>query len=86
MVVFTALKAGKREKLPTAEELVGVPPALAGESDVIGEAVEADSVLQGIELSDDEMKSRKMMEQVEDMVKEKPEDAARLLGRWITGT
>lgn len=86
MVVFTALKAGKREKLPTAEELVGVPPALQGEADVIGEAVEADSVLQGIELTDDEMKGRKMMEQVEDMVKEKPEDAARLLGRWISGT
>lgn len=86
MLVVTALKAGKRERLPSAQELVGVPPALAGEADVIGEAVEADSVLQGIELSDEEMKSRKMMEQVEDMVKEKPEDAARLLGRWITGT
>lgn len=86
MVVFTALKSSKREPLPSAAELVGVPPALESNADLIGEAVEADSVLAGVELSDDEMKGRKMMEQVEELVKERPDEAARLLGRWIAGT
>ena len=83
MVVFTALRASKREALPTAAELVGVPPQLETASDLIGEVGEADSVLQGLELTDDDMKGRKMMEQVEELVKDRPEEAARLLGRWI---
>jgi flagellar M-ring protein FliF len=86
MVVMTAMRASKREALPTAEELVGLPPQLANNADLVGEAMEADSVLQGLELSDDEMKTRKMMEQVTDLVTEKPDEAARLLGRWIAGT
>lgn len=86
MVVFTALKSTKREPLPSAEELVGAPPQLSGDADLIGEAIEADSVLQGLELSDEEMKSRKLEEQVTDLVEDKPEDAARVLGRWIAGT
>ncbi|HBS28719.1 MAG TPA: hypothetical protein DEB06_04540 [Phycisphaerales bacterium] len=85
LVVVMAMRATKRESLPTAAELVGLPPALEGTTDLVGEATEADSVLQGLELSDDEMKHRKMMEQVSELVDEKPEDAARLLGRWVQG-
>lgn len=85
LVVATAMRATRRESLPTAAELVGLPPALEGAGDLVGEATEADSVLQGLELSDDEMKHRKMMEQVAELVQEKPDDAARLLGRWVTG-
>lgn len=85
LVAVTAVKATKREPLPTAEELVGLPPALETNADLIGEAGEADSVLQGIELDDEEMKRRKMHEQVSDLVKEKPQDAAALVGKWITG-
>jgi flagellar biosynthesis/type III secretory pathway M-ring protein FliF/YscJ len=85
LVVLTALRATRREALPTAAELVGLPPALDHASDLVGEAGEADSVLQGLELSDDEMKHRKMMEQVSELVTEKPSEAARVLGRWVTG-
>lgn len=85
LVVATAMRATRRETLPTAAELVGLPPALEGSADLVGEATEADSVLQGLELSDEEMKHRKMMEQVAELVQEKPDDAARLLGRWVTG-
>ncbi|MDX2114373.1 MAG: flagellar M-ring protein FliF C-terminal domain-containing protein [Planctomycetota bacterium] len=86
MVVMTAMRASKREPLPTAAELVGVPPALEGDADLIGEAGEADSALQGLELSEDELRTQKVSEQVAEMVKEKPQDAARLVGRWIAGT
>lgn len=85
LVVLTALRATRREQLPTAAELVGLPPALDHASELVGEAGEADSVLQGLELSDDEMKHRKMMEQVSELVSEKPAEAARVLGRWVTG-
>lgn len=84
LVVMTAFRASKQEKLPTAEELVGVPPTLPGDADIVGEATEADSVLSGIELSDDEMKERKIAEQVEAVAKDRPRDAASILGRWMT--
>jgi flagellar biosynthesis/type III secretory pathway M-ring protein FliF/YscJ len=84
LVVMTAFRASKQEKLPTAAELVGVPPTLPGDSDIVGEATEADSVLSGIELSDDEMKDRKVLEQVEAVAKDRPRDAASILGRWMT--
>jgi len=85
LVVFTALRSTKTEELPTAAELVGLPPALDNTSDLIGEADEADSVLQGVELSDDEMRQRKMMDQVNEMVDEQPSDAGKLLSRWVAG-
>jgi flagellar biosynthesis/type III secretory pathway M-ring protein FliF/YscJ len=84
LVVMTAFRASKQEKLPTAAELVGVPPTLPGDSDIVGEATEADSVLSGIELSDDEMKDRKVLEQVEAVAKDRPRDAASILSRWMT--
>lgn len=86
MVLVTAIKSTRREPLPTAEELVGLPPALEGGSELVGEAGEAESALTGIELTDDDMRTRKIGEQVADLVTEKPDDAARLLGRWIAGS
>ncbi len=85
LVVFTALRSTRTEELPTAAELVGLPPALDNTSDLIGEADEADSVLQGVELSDSEMMQRKMMDQVNEMVDEQPDDAGKLLSRWVAG-
>lgn len=85
LVVLTAMKSSKREALPTAAELVGLPPTLDGGTDLVGEAGEAESALTGVELSDDQMRTRKISEQVAEMVSEKPDDAARLLGRWIGG-
>lgn len=85
LVVFTALRSVKAEVLPSAAELVGLPPALDNTSDLVGEADEVDSVLQGIELTEDEIRVRKVTEQVNDLVDDKPDDAARLIGRWITG-
>lgn len=80
---FTVRRATKAEKLPTAEELIGLPPALSGETDLVGEAGEADAALSGIELSDDAIQSQKVLEQVLDMVKQRPAEAAGLLNRWI---
>ncbi len=83
LVVFTALRASKQEELPSAEELVGIPPALDTDEEIVGEAEGIEPPLQGIELSDDEMKKRKMGEQITDMVRDRPEDAAKIVQRWM---
>ncbi len=86
LMVVTAMKGNKREVLPSAAELVGLPPALDDVSDLIGEAAEADSVLAGVELTDEEIKSRKIMEQIDDMVGEDSQQVATVLSQWISGS
>lgn len=77
-------RAGQRVELPTPEELVGVPPALASASDLIGEADESHAPLAGIEVGDDDMKAANLLEQVRELVAKSPEDAARLVNRWVS--
>ncbi len=83
LIVVTAMKATKRETLPTASDLVGIPPALQEDADLIGEALEAESQLEGVELSDEELKHHKQMEQVAGLVTDQPTEAATLLNKWI---
>ncbi len=83
LMALTVRRATKAEKLPTAEELIGLPPALSGEADLVGEAGEADAALAGIELTDESIQSQKVLEQVLDMVKQRPDEAAGVLNRWI---
>ena len=77
-------KAGKKPELPTAEELVGLPPALETKTDLIGEADESDTPLAGIELGEGEVRTQKLMEQVAELVKTNPEGAAKLIKRWVS--
>jgi flagellar biosynthesis/type III secretory pathway M-ring protein FliF/YscJ len=86
MMFMLVRKSGKKPNMPTAEELVGLPPELEAPSDVIGDALEGDSPLSGIEVGEDEVQSQKMLEQVADLVKDSPETAAKLLNRWIQTT
>ena len=84
MMFLMVRKASVREQLPTASELVGIPPALAAaESDLVGEADEASPALEGVELNDDAIRRTQMLDQITDMVNNTPEDAAALLRRWM---
>lgn len=83
-VVITAFKANKREILPSAEELVGIPPALQDSDSIVGEAMEADSALAGVELNEDQLKMRKMRDQIAELVTDNPEQAAKVINRWAT--
>ncbi len=51
--------------------------------DIYGEANEGDAVLTGIELDDETLQSRKMVDEVSIMIKENPENAATLVKRWM---
>ena len=84
LMAMALKKAGRRPELPTAEELVGMPPALEGTGDVMGEAGEAESALSGIELTDEDMQRRQMLEQVTTFVHDSPDEAAGLFQRWMS--
>lgn len=57
-------------------------PLIVGD-DFIGEAGEGGAVLTGIELDDETLKSRKMVDEVSTMIRESPENAATLMKRWM---
>lgn len=83
MMLLMVKRSGKRIDLPTPEDLVGVPPALAMDADIIGEAGSGQAPLMGIEIQDDEVRVQNMLEQVAELVGQNPEGAASLLKRWI---
>lgn len=53
------------------------------EDEMIGEAGEGEAVLTGIELDDDTLASRKMVDEVSTMIKDNPENAAALIKKWL---
>jgi flagellar biosynthesis/type III secretory pathway M-ring protein FliF/YscJ len=84
MMFIMVRKANVREALPTAEELIGVPKALADtDADIIGEAGEGVLSLEGFEIDDDELKRQQMLRQISEMARNAPSDAAVLLRRWV---
>jgi len=76
-------KATQQLELPDIDELAGVPPKLPGEEEVTGEAAEADETMFGMELTEEELEVRRMADQIAEMVKENPYEAANLLNRWV---
>ncbi|MBX3379194.1 MAG: hypothetical protein KF805_03805 [Phycisphaeraceae bacterium] len=83
MMAIMVKRAGVGTTIPSPEEIVGLPPALATKNDLIGEADESDAPMMGIEVDDAEVRNTKMLDQVTDWVKGSPEGAAKLLNRWI---
>ncbi len=70
--------------LPSAEELVGIPPSLSSSlDDLIGEADESDPAIDAVELDDEELRARTIMEQIGELVGHDPGDATRVVNRWI---
>ncbi len=84
MMIMMVRKSSRTAELPTAEELVGLPPKLETQSDLMGEAEETDTPMAGIEVGEDQASANKMLEQVGEMVKSSPEAAAKMVNRWIT--
>ncbi len=83
MMLLMVRKATRKVEMPTAEEIVGIPPALDSIGEVVGEADESQSPMEGIEISPDEVNASKLLTQVTDLVGERPDIAARLLSRWV---
>ncbi|NLE29444.1 MAG: hypothetical protein GX629_07240 [Phycisphaerae bacterium] len=86
MVLMMLKKASTNVAVQNLEfkEPVNEPtPPLDADSGPIGEAVSSDGVLQGIEVDEDTIRTRKMAEQVATLVKEDPSSAAALVRQWI---
>jgi len=76
--------AGNRD-LPSAAELVGIPPSLSTSIDeLIGEADESDPAIDAVELDDEELRTRTIMQQLGELVGRDPTDATRVVNRWIS--
>lgn len=83
LMVGMAHKATQQSPQPTAAELAGVPPTLSADDDLVGEANESDLSMAGIELSEDEVRTRRIVEQIGEMVRSNPVESASLLRRWV---
>lgn len=82
MMLTMVRRSSKDIKLPTAEELVGLPPQLEGDNDLIGEADEGDSAMAGIEVDDAVIQIQQLRDQVTELIASDPESAAGLVERW----
>ena len=76
-------RATKQPQLPSLEELAGVPPTLPTEDEIIGEAMATDASLAGYEVEQEDLETRKIAEQISEMIMSSPEEATQLFHRWI---
>jgi len=83
MMIAMLRRAGKKTELPAAEELVGLPTSLDAGVDAVGEAEESESAMAGIEVGEEQIEAKKILEQVEALVDKDPQSASKLLGRWV---
>lgn len=83
LMFYMVRKATKPSTMPTAEELAGVPPQLDGEEDLIGEVMEHEPSMPGMELDDEDVQSRKVAQQIGELIENYPYEAAALFKRWI---
>ena len=82
MMLMMVKRSSKNIELPSAEELVGLPPQLEGANDMIGEADESDSAMTGIEIEDAMVQIRQLRDQVGELITADPDAAAGLVERW----
>ena len=69
--------------LPSLEELAGVPPDPAQRRRTDGRGRRGRTSMDGVEIDEEEMKSRHLAEQISELIVSSPADATGLLGRWV---
>jgi flagellar biosynthesis/type III secretory pathway M-ring protein FliF/YscJ len=82
MMLLMVKRSSKKIELPSAQDLVGVPPHLDAVGDLVGEASEGEHVMTGIEIDDQVVQVQQLRDQVTDLINQNPESAAGLLERW----
>lgn len=83
IMMMMARKATKIAPLPSPEELAGVPPQINAEEELLGEVVESEPAMTGVELDEQEVQNRKVAQQINELITKFPGDAANLFRRWI---
>jgi len=82
MMAMMVKRSSNKIELPSAQDLVGVPPHLESVGDLVGEASEGEHVMTGIEIDDQLIEVQQIREQVAELIKQDPESAAGLVERW----
>ncbi len=82
MMLMMVKRSSKNIELPSAEELVGLPPDIGMNSDLVGEAGEGENAMTGIELDDEVLQVQQLRDQVNELIGADPESAAQLIERW----
>jgi flagellar M-ring protein FliF len=83
MLFMMVRSATKQPPMPSVEELAGVPPMLpTDDDDLVGEAEEAEPSMAGVEIDEDEIRVRKLAEQIGDMIKANPQEAGMIFNKW----
>lgn len=84
MMFMMVRRSSEPETMPTVEELAGVPPVLDDEAqEIVGEADEVTPALVGVELDDEELRRKQMLDQLNELIKKEPTEVATLLRRWM---
>ena len=83
IMLYLRRTALQHPSLPTAKELAGLPPTLTGGDDLIGEVEQSELAMTGVEVAEEDIRSRKVAEQISDLVKANPQEAADLFNRWV---
>lgn len=82
MMLLMVKRSSKKIELPSAQELVGVPPHLESVGDLVGEASEGEHVMTGIEIDDQIVQVQQLRDQVSQLIQQDPASAAGLVERW----
>lgn len=83
LMFYMVRRATRPESLPSVEELAGLPPRLPADEEVVGEVDESEDVMAGFELDEKDLESRKIAEQISELIKGNPDEAGSLLGKWV---
>lgn len=83
LMFYMVRRATRPESLPTIEELAGLPPRLQSDDDIVGEVDESESMMAGVELDENELESRKIAEQISELIKANPGEAGSLMSKWV---
>lgn len=84
LMFMVVRRANRAEALPTAEELVGMAPPVAGGADeLIGEADEGTAAMEGVEIDESRVRRQQMLDQINALASGTPEEAAMLVRRWV---
>ncbi len=83
-LMFMLVRSASRpDTMPTAAELVGVPPALESETSILGEVGDEPFALEGREVDEDDVRRAQILEYLNNFATEDPDEAAALLKRWL---
>jgi len=83
MMFHMVRKATRLTPIPTAEELAGVPTPIQADEELLGEVMEHETAMAGVELDEDEVQVRKVSQQIEELIQSYPQEAGMLLKRWV---